>query len=232
MEHGEVLFPQWQEVSRGEKPRVEKWASQFGVSTSGTNYAQSDSFGSGTSFFQLGLNVEGSVHYAWKDFWHFAGGVNLTGLPISLDSSGGGIRFLNFNLQTIYPFRWGRTQWSVDWVGIYSYQTNLSSNSGFSFSDVQGVTIYPRIQKNFQRGKKAWFSVKYMPILDFGRSSLFLGPGNSEVTFQAGVRAFILNHHWLDLVGQVNFLALGFSGASRVSTVQANSYTLGVNYIF
>jgi len=227
----QLLFPEWKEFleAQGKKPE-KKWSFQAGTGIAAITYSQT---GGGTTanhtFTELGLNLQAGARYQWKDYLAFAGQSSFTALPIGVGPSGNTIRFLNLSAQVIYPLRFIHTPWKLELLANYSYLTTLPSQSSFGYTNVQGVTIFPRLERELSGEKKLWGSIRFMPIS--GGGITFLSPSSYEFNFQAGFQGIKLKNHWIDLTLDINLFSLQYTAGSAGS-IQSNSYTLGANYLF
>jgi len=227
----QILFPEWKAFleSQGKKPE-KKLSFQAGLGVAGVTYSQT---GGGTTanhtFTELGLNLHGGVRYQWKEYLAFSGHSSFTALPIAVGPTGNTIRFLNLNAQVIYPLPFIHTPWKLDLLGNYSYSTTLPSQTSFGYSNVQGLTIFPRLERELSGEKKLWGSIRFMPIS--GGGFTFLNPSSYDFNFQAGYQGIKLLNHWIDLTLDINLFSLQYT-AGTAGSIQANSYTVGANYLF
>jgi len=231
----EILFPEWKGYleSQSKKPDPEpkkKLSFQAGLGVAAITYSQTGVGSSPTgTFAELGLDLKGGVRYQWKDYLAFSGKSSFTLLPIAIGPTGSTIRFLNLRAEVIYPFPFIHTPWKLELLGNYSYLTAFPSPSKFGYAIVQGISLYPKLERELSGEKKLWASVRFTPISAGGIT--FLSPSSYEFNFQAGYQGIKLKSHWIDLTLDVNLFSLQFSAGSTGS-IQSNSYTVGANYLF
>ncbi len=226
-----LRFSEWANFKKSlTEGTFKKFTFQAGVSLSGITYIQSDS-GSGTTtdFSEMGVNVQGEIRYQWLEKLAFTGQVGVTALPIAIGLSGNTIRILSLDAQAIYPLWLIHDPWKLEVLGSYSYRTTFQSSSAYGYTNVQGLTIYPHLEKAFSGKKSAWISLRFMPILAGGLT--FLNLSSYEASLQGGYKGIQLGSHRFELFANLALLALAYSGGSSGS-IQANSYGLGANYLF
>ena len=114
--------------------------------------------------------------------------------------------------------------------GFSFYMLFLISISTFGFFNVHGITLYPRLERDFSQDKRAFVEIKYLPLLN-GINFGFLPSGNYDFSLKGGYQGFQVSKHLIELFFEVKLFGLTYAGGST-GTIQMNSYTFGVNSIF
>jgi hypothetical protein len=197
------------------------------------SYSLVDSLGASASFSQIGLNVQAALRWNWFRRLNLALDGLLTALPLGLGAGANQIRLMNVDVQAIVPISLGHSSWTLELIGEYAYRTSSVNSALVSFSNIQGITLFPRLIKELSNGQKFWLSGCFLPILGFGSSVLpFFSSTNSEIDAEVGYRMSAFKTHSIDWTLSASIFALTFSSTARTSVFQISSYSLGARYNF
>jgi hypothetical protein len=229
----ELSFPEWDKFQASLMPSPSKrWSLTTGVEASYLAYKQADtSLPKPTNFSQLAMEFYGGGSYFLMENLTLQGNVLLTLLPLYSTQSGSTMRLFSGNLGAILklPFL-VRDFWSLKIRGGYSYRTSFPSSSTFGYFNLQGIAVYPQLEKTFSQGQLAWAYARFLPLSNGGLN--FLSLSNFELTVGGGYQFKELKDgKWLSANFDLSFLSLQYFGDFS-GTIQTNSYNVGVSYVF
>jgi len=228
---GELLFPEWKNLKKSTSIAQEKKLQfQLGIGAAAVNYNQTNYTSTATNNFnQIGLDALTSLRYQGQGSFGFGGQASFTAYPVGLSATGSSIRLLNMDAQVFYSPRPTRSTWKFELLADYSYRAAFSTQAKFGYSNIQGITLYPRIEKLFAGNRKFWAQIKFMPIM-VGFS--FANLTSYEVSTQLGYQGIRVGSHWINFILNGSMFSYQYSTLGDAGSLRVNCATFGLNFLF
>ena len=225
-----LRFANWEEFQKN-PPKEKKWNYRAGLSLYGASYYQADNVASApVQFLELGPALTGEVRYRWKDWLRARAELQWVALPFSLSSTGQVARYLRAEAMAEHPVtRWNLSPWKLTVVASYTYRASLSSAATFGFSNIQGIALFPRVERPMWNGKTGWLALRVQPLLGGGLT--FLTLPSMEIRLWGGIGTFKAWGRPLEFVLDLNWLNVAYTGGTTGSVTTLGA-SVGAQYVF